>query len=290
MKRTIQHILLESSRLEYDAFHRTTPIPVNSHVHNHLCFEFYLFISGAERFFVNDHILTLQENDLLIFPPFQIHGMPGSKEGIYERMVIYLHPELINKLSMGALPFVNFFSQACSSGLRKFNMAPEDVKACQALVQRIYSRREEETPEQLMADYADLLQFLLIAYHTVQADDSSFLPASSYSLINSALEYIHQHYRENVTRTSLADADGVSKSHLSHEFKRQTGYGIYEYILIRRVLRSCEWLVTDMPLSEIACDMGFSDYSSYLKAFRKIMKCAPSEYRKAHRNPFDAKS
>ena len=99
MKRTIQHILLESSRLEYDAFHRTTPIPVNSHVHNHLCFEFYLFISGAERFFVNDHILTLQENDLLIFPPFQIHGMPGSKEGIYERMVIYLHPELINKLT-----------------------------------------------------------------------------------------------------------------------------------------------------------------------------------------------
>lgn len=79
MKRTIQHILLESSRLEYDAFHRTTPIPVNSHVHNHLCFEFYLFISGAERFFVNDHILPCRKTTCSSSRPSRFTVCPAAR-------------------------------------------------------------------------------------------------------------------------------------------------------------------------------------------------------------------
>ncbi len=40
-------------------------------------------------------------------------------------------------------------------------------------------------------------------------------------------------------------------------------------------------LHTDMPVAEIACEVGFSNYTHFYKQFRAELKVTPDEYRKA---------
>ena len=72
----------------------------------------------------------------------------------------------------------------------------------------------------------------------------------------------------------------MSDSSLSHKFKDYTNKGIYEYILYKRILKTRELMCQDFSLTEIAFQCGFSDYSNFLRAFKKVTGTSPKEYRK----------
>ncbi|QTP57463.1 AraC family transcriptional regulator [Billgrantia antri] len=80
---------------------------------------------------------------------------------------------------------------------------------------------------------------------------------------------------------ALADAIHLGQSQLHVLFQRQFGITPQQYVMRRRLSWACHWLRhTRRSISEIALDLGFSDVSSFSRAYRRHRGIAPSEERK----------
>lgn len=97
-------------------------------------------------------------------------------------------------------------------------------------------------------------------------------------------EYIESHIEENVSLEALASTARLSVHHFARAFKQTIGVPPHEYLLRQRVERAQKMLTqTDLPLSEIALSVGFSDHSHFARHFRRLMGMTPSAARWRHR-------
>lgn len=95
-----------------------------------------------------------------------------------------------------------------------------------------------------------------------------------------AAEYIAAHYNEpSISVGSVASDLGISEGHLSHVFKRESGYTLMEYLLqyrmhiATRLLKDCR-----LKVYEVADMVGYRDIAYFSSAFRKLIGLTPSEY------------
>ncbi len=83
-------------------------------------------------------------------------------------------------------------------------------------------------------------------------------------------DYILTHYKEAITRETLASLAGLSPSHFSHVFKRRTGKSPIEYLTDIRIRRAKELLVTSNKcLKEIAETVGYRDEFYFSRMFKE---------------------
>ncbi len=94
------------------------------------------------------------------------------------------------------------------------------------------------------------------------------------------LEHIHNHISDNIDVEELANVACVTKPYLIRLFKREFGTSPIQYINKKKVERAGLLLfTTDLPVKEVAWQLGFSDDSYFIRLFRKQMGVTPQEYR-----------
>lgn len=76
----------------------------------------------------------------------------------------------------------------------------------------------------------------------------------------------------------LAKKVGISKFHLIRLFKRSFGLTPHQYLIDKRLEKAIE-LLPNTPINEIALAVGFSDASSFGKAFKQRYGCTPSAFK-----------
>lgn len=102
------------------------------------------------------------------------------------------------------------------------------------------------------------------------------------SSLAQCIEYIDQHYKENINLSDLAKQFAMSRSSFSSLFPRFTGLSLKQYIRRKRVLEA-ESIIRDCPnltMSEISLMVGYEDPSTFYRNFLQISGVSPSEYRK----------
>jgi two-component system response regulator YesN len=100
--------------------------------------------------------------------------------------------------------------------------------------------------------------------------------------ITKAIQYIKQHYTENISLQSVADHVNLSLSYLSNLFKKELRISFVDYLNRYRIERAKELLVgTQMKSYDIAVQVGFSpEYTYFSKVFKKVTGLNPNEYRR----------
>jgi transcriptional regulator GlxA family with amidase domain len=96
-------------------------------------------------------------------------------------------------------------------------------------------------------------------------------------------DYIAISLGQKITNKALAKVAQLSLAHFSEAFKDSQGVAPHRYILECWVKRSQELLATDLPLSEIAVEVGFSDQSHLTRWFREFVGVTPGNYRRSMR-------
>ncbi|NOX54058.1 MAG: helix-turn-helix transcriptional regulator, partial [Planctomycetes bacterium] len=92
------------------------------------------------------------------------------------------------------------------------------------------------------------------------------------ALLARALDYLQQHFAENIGRDDVARIAHLSPSHFSRLFRQYTGQTFTEMLVRLRIQRAAELLSqTDKPIALVAAESGFSDQSHFTKTFGKIM-------------------
>lgn len=103
--------------------------------------------------------------------------------------------------------------------------------------------------------------------------------------INAILAYINGSLHQRITLDDLEKAFYINKYHLCHIFKQNTGFAILEYISYKRILRAKELLAEGQSAAEAAVQVGYSDYSTFFRAFKNIVGISPNKYKKIKGTP-----
>lgn len=77
---------------------------------------------------------------------------------------------------------------------------------------------------------------------------------------------------------ALARVCGLSPSHLSRLFTRQTGLSIPAFRNRQRIERACRLIDSGLTLTNAGFEAGFGSYAQFHRAFKKVMGLSPADY------------
>lgn len=107
---------------------------------------------------------------------------------------------------------------------------------------------------------------------------------SGSAILQPAFDYIYTHKNENVKLADMAAICHVSPSYFSRMFTKETGENFSVFIPRLKM----EWAkqileTTDLSISQVSNELGFSEPSYFIKTFKKFERITPARYRQIYK-------
>ncbi len=275
----------ERVKYDYDGYYsyvRRSPLSVwqnysaDSHWHDDL--EFISVLSGYMDYNVNGEIIRLNAGQGIVVNSRQLHFGFSKEHKECEFICILLHPMLLCTTQYIDREFVSPF------------LADDSVSYI-FLDEKVEWQKKILDDLAEMADYKDTLTaplliqslfnhiWLLITENTVKIKHSK-IKDRNLSVLKDMLLFIQKNYENKITLEDIAKAGNVSKSTCLVIFKKYLQDTPANYLIGYRLKKATDLLKeTDLSITEIACEVGFSGASYFTETFKKHYKCSPSEYK-----------
>lgn len=99
--------------------------------------------------------------------------------------------------------------------------------------------------------------------------------------IQKAILYISENLSVSISLDKLAEISGYSLSRFKAKFKEEIGIPPSEYITLQKIKYAKKLLeTTDMSITELAYELGFSSSNYFSSVFKKILNTTPQQYKK----------
>lgn len=145
--------------------------------------------------------------------------------------------------------------------------------------------REEAGYEFTIRSALSQLIFLLCSHLSTTQSAPSAQSLRNAERIKTMLQYIHDHYAEEITLAQISKHAMVSESECLRCFQTNIGTSPIQYVKQYRIQKAAELLTTtNQKISDIGNLCGFEDISYFIKTFKKQKGCTPSAYRQQHRS------
>jgi len=104
------------------------------------------------------------------------------------------------------------------------------------------------------------------------------------SRLNRTIDYIQNHYDEDLNLTKLAEVACFSKFHFHRIFRVMVGETLNDFVQRIRLEKSVQMLMTDLnkSITDIALDCGFSCSQNFAKIFKAHYGMTPSIFRREY--------
>jgi AraC-like DNA-binding protein len=107
------------------------------------------------------------------------------------------------------------------------------------------------------------------------------ISVSHLEIVRSVLEFIDRSFQDRTLLPRMAEAAGVSRSHLCRVFKRVTGLSLKRFLTRRRLQAAKELLQEPgATIDQVARRVGYRDASHFDRVFRQWEGRTPSGYRR----------
>jgi len=94
------------------------------------------------------------------------------------------------------------------------------------------------------------------------------------------LQYVHQHYNENLTLKEIARVFFINPAYLGRMFQQQMGMSFSEYLLAYRMQKAMTLLKSkDIKVMDVARAVGYSNMNYFYRVFHEHTGVTPSQYR-----------
>lgn len=100
------------------------------------------------------------------------------------------------------------------------------------------------------------------------------------SQIDKAIEYIRKNIHQNISRSEIASSIYMNPEYLSRLFKKEKGISLSDYVIQEKLKIASSLLKgTNLSISIIASNIGYTNFSYFTQVFKKVYGVSPSEYR-----------
>ena len=261
MERLFDHTLsLDDVTVEYSS----SPTPKEREIHPYYeilyCTEPHLTLR------TESNRIELTAPALVIIPMGCYHFFDFAGKETFHRLKLSFAAELVK-----ALPLRLF-----SSGVVVLPSITHDAR----LVIDKICRTMQETETAAQGFFVRAAAMLLLAeLNAAEPAPALSYPSNNESIV-SVIRYISEHPAADLSISALAKRANVSPSFLTHSFKKEVGISLHRYVLQRRLIFARERIAAGDRPSKIFGECGFSDYSSFYKAYVSFFDEPPSRKRK----------
>lgn len=100
--------------------------------------------------------------------------------------------------------------------------------------------------------------------------------------IYNLLQYINEHYTEDIGLTELAVHVNMNPAYLSMVFKEQVGMSYIKYLTKIRIDKAKELLQNGGKATEVSEKVGYRDYRYFSQVFKKNENMTPNQYKEKY--------
>lgn len=257
-------------------------------MHNHEFFEIVYVYSGKCICDIDETSIELHQGDIVLHSPKAIHCAQTPDDGdviinilVRKRLFdqTFLNMTENNNLVTG------FFMDALynpNSNQRYVVFKNGQMVAAPIIILLMLQEYQENAvfcQSTLPSYFICLLSDMARCYTNTLAHIR--LPRNSID-ISSLLSYININC-QTVSIQQLAKQFHYSVRSISGFIQRETGKTFRQLLQSYRLQQSCQYLTkTDVPLDQISELVGYSQRSTFERAFKEYFHCTPAQYRKTH--------
>lgn len=277
--------------LDFEIYHYYDASPCNVALHHHDFFEIYYLIAGSMDYIVEGNRFALSPGDVLLISPLDLHHPEAERYQSFERIVLWISMPYLTALAQsvpGLLPTLLMHS---STG-RQLTLSDQERSFLDLLLSSLLDERANHPhasremcrllitaaliriQRQLIASPRDSALISGSVRGVRRASGTPVLPAPLYDIF----DYIDTHLEESLTLSSLADQFFLDANTLSRKFKQQMGITVCDYIRKKRLALARVKISQGMSATQAGATSGFSDYSSFFRAFKSEYGISPREF------------
>lgn len=159
-----------------------------------------------------------------------------------------------------------------------FRFVPKNVRSYTRQFERAVNMWKQKLSAYRMQCKATLYEILALMQNE---SESEYLTKKTISLIAPAVEYIHEHYTEDIQIASLASLCGISETYMRKIFQIAYQMSPIKYINQLKMRYAKDLLRTgEYAVGEVARLTGFSDSTYFSREFRRAYGVSPTRYKK----------
>ena len=259
-------------------------------VHQHEFFELFYVYSGKCISTIDEVPVEFHQGDIGLYSPKAIHSMRTPDDGdvvinilirkkLFEQTFLSMvdNNDLITGFFMDALYNPNSNQKHVVFKKEQTTIAPMIV------IQMLYEYKKNDSFSQdILASYFSCLLSDLARSYTHKL--SRTIMRRNNIDISILLTYINVHY-QTITLEKLAEHFHYSSRSISDFILKETGRTFRETLQNYRLVHACQYLSkTDISLNDLPELVGYSQRSTFERAFKEYFHCTPAQYLKNHQS------
>lgn len=273
-------------RREYINYPFELPIKIsylnikNYPTHWHNSIEIIYVLKGSLQIKIDTDSFTLNEREVEIINSDESHEIQSLEDN--KVLIFNIDPFFFEKYYKD---INNIFFYTNSNDDEDQNGSEyEELKTLLSQMLCEYVQKLEDYDEEIEELLITLLYHLVNNFHYLTYEKEELKEKTDQlARYHRISKYIYNNYNNNITLQEIAKKEFLSTHYLSHEIKYATGYSFTDLINLTRIEESIKLLLdSDMSISEISDEIGFSHVRYFNKNFKYYFGCTPLQYRKKY--------
>ena len=250
-------------------------------IHWHNTIEIVYVLQGNLNVSIESDEFELHANEMEIINVDEAHKFRSKNED-NKVLIFHIDPSFFEKY-YSDIDNMIFYVNSSDEGAQdaeEYNILRKFL--CRILCELV--QHQEGYDEEIESTLVSVLYHLINNFHYLLYDkDDLKNNEEQLERYHRISKYIFNNYN-NVTLQEIAQKEFLSSHYLSHEIKYATGYSFTDLVNITRVEESVKLLLeTDMAISEISEEVGFSHPRYFNKHFKLNYNITPLQFRKKNK-------
>lgn len=266
--------LMEKFRL----FHLKDKEPKEYSYHYHDFHKLIWFVSGDVEYHLEGKTYKLEPHDILLVNKGEIHKPFVGKDTVYERYVFYISTDFLDEHSENGSDLNQCFQMTLKEQGNVIRLNPAQSRTLFETVRLLEKAENEESYAKEMYCRILFLKLLIELNRCCIENPEVFHKTARYDKkVVEMIHYINENLSQDLTIEALSARFYLSKYHMMRKFKEETGYSMHQYVLEKRILAARNLMLSGMPATTASAECGFKDYSTFSRAYKKLLGQLPSE-------------
>ncbi len=240
----------------------TDDLSFKSHSHNMV--EVYYFLRGNARFVVEGNIFSLERGNILVMASGQTHHLLLEPSTAYERMALLIDTAAVP-------PEYESLNEQIYNGANFFELTKREQIWFEESFAFI-TKLSGDVQKNIVCSFASMV-FSLLSTKLKHINE----PLVEDDIIKKTINYINKNLSKELSLQKIADSLYCSKASLNRKFREIMGCTVWEYVIRRRIYAARQRLFLGGSVTDAYEKSGFCDYSSFFRAYKKLIGVSPSE-------------
>lgn len=250
-------------------------------IHWHNSIEILYVLKGSININIDTDSFEIKEKELEIVNVEEAHRIYSTEDN--KVLIFHIDPYFFEKYYKD-INNIFFYANSTDENAQE----SEEYYELKNFLARILCenvQKSEDYDEEIESLLVHLLYHLINNFHYLTYEQEELKEKTEqldrYHRIS---KYIFNNYNNNITLQDIAKKEFLSPQYLSHEIKYATGKSFTDLINITRVEESVKLLLSsDLSISDISDEVGFSHVRYLNKNFKIYYDCTPLQYRKKYK-------